>query len=167
MTFQQAKELAGHLKKGEHGSTGGLCEHLQEEGPGRRRPHDRGENPVPQRNTRFSTRSSGRGCRSCSMDWPNGPRRRSNTSSRPNGSSPIRERRSNMAGTGRSTPSRPTLRMPPFETFGDSESHAATVAHELTHWTRHPSQRPGHKLRVMQDCIGVSHTRVTSVVWRF
>lgn len=30
--------------------------------------------------------------------------------------------------------------MPPFETFRDSESHAATVAHELTHWTRHPSR---------------------------
>jgi antirestriction protein ArdC len=32
------------------------------------------------------------------------------------------------------------VRMPPFETFRDSESHAATVAHELTHWTRHPSR---------------------------
>jgi antirestriction protein ArdC len=30
--------------------------------------------------------------------------------------------------------------MPPFETFRDSESHAATLAHELTHWTRHASR---------------------------
>jgi antirestriction protein ArdC len=30
--------------------------------------------------------------------------------------------------------------MPPFETFRDAESHAATLAHELTHWTRHPSR---------------------------
>jgi antirestriction protein ArdC len=30
------------------------------------------------------------------------------------------------------------VRMPPFETFRDAESHAATLAHELTHWTRHP-----------------------------
>ena len=29
------------------------------------------------------------------------------------------------------------VRMPPFETFRDAESHAATLAHELTHWTRH------------------------------
>jgi antirestriction protein ArdC len=28
----------------------------------------------------------------------------------------------------------------PFETFRDAESHAATLAHELTHWTRHPSR---------------------------
>jgi antirestriction protein ArdC len=26
--------------------------------------------------------------------------------------------------------------MPPFETFHDAESHAATLAHELTHWTK-------------------------------
>lgn len=32
------------------------------------------------------------------------------------------------------------IRMPPFETFRDAESHAATLAHELTHWTRHASR---------------------------
>jgi antirestriction protein ArdC len=32
------------------------------------------------------------------------------------------------------------IQMPPFETFRDAESHAATLAHELTHWTRHPSR---------------------------
>ena len=29
------------------------------------------------------------------------------------------------------------VQMPPFETFSDAESHAATLAHELTHWTKH------------------------------
>lgn len=32
------------------------------------------------------------------------------------------------------------IQMPPIECFRDSESHAATLAHELTHWTRHPSR---------------------------
>ena len=32
------------------------------------------------------------------------------------------------------------IRMPPFECFRDAESQAATLAHELTHWTRHPSR---------------------------
>ena len=32
------------------------------------------------------------------------------------------------------------VRMPPFETFRDAESHAATLAHELTHWTRHTTR---------------------------
>ena len=34
------------------------------------------------------------------------------------------------------------VQMPPFETFRDAESHAATLAHELTHWTKH-EQAPG------------------------
>lgn len=32
------------------------------------------------------------------------------------------------------------IRMPPFESFVDAEAHAATLAHELTHWTKHPSR---------------------------
>ncbi len=32
------------------------------------------------------------------------------------------------------------VRMPKLETFRDAESHAATLAHELTHWTRHGSR---------------------------
>lgn len=32
------------------------------------------------------------------------------------------------------------VQMPPFETFRDRESYYATLAHELTHWTRHKSR---------------------------
>lgn len=32
------------------------------------------------------------------------------------------------------------IRMPPIEAFRDAESHAATLAHECVHWTRHPSR---------------------------
>jgi antirestriction protein ArdC len=32
------------------------------------------------------------------------------------------------------------IQMPPAETFRDAESYAATLAHELTHWTRHPTR---------------------------
>ena len=32
------------------------------------------------------------------------------------------------------------IRMPFIETFRDAESHAATIAHELCHWTRHPKR---------------------------
>jgi antirestriction protein ArdC len=32
------------------------------------------------------------------------------------------------------------IRMPPFETFRDAESYYATVAHEATHATKHPSR---------------------------
>ena len=32
------------------------------------------------------------------------------------------------------------VRMPPFESFKSAEAHAATLAHELIHWTRHPAR---------------------------
>ena len=32
------------------------------------------------------------------------------------------------------------IQMPPFVTFRDPESYYATLAHEGTHWTRHPSR---------------------------
>jgi antirestriction protein ArdC len=32
------------------------------------------------------------------------------------------------------------VQMPPFEAFRDRESYYATLAHEVTHWTRHPSR---------------------------
>jgi antirestriction protein ArdC len=38
------------------------------------------------------------------------------------------------------TVTRDYVQMPPFETFRDAESYYATLAHECTHWTRHPSR---------------------------
>lgn len=32
------------------------------------------------------------------------------------------------------------VQMPPFESFQDAESYYATLSHEVTHWTRHPSR---------------------------
>jgi antirestriction protein ArdC len=32
------------------------------------------------------------------------------------------------------------VQMPPFVSFKDAESYCATLAHELTHWTKHPSR---------------------------
>ena len=37
-------------------------------------------------------------------------------------------------------PVQDNVQMPPFETFLDGESHAAILAHELTHWTKHPGR---------------------------
>jgi antirestriction protein ArdC len=38
------------------------------------------------------------------------------------------------------TPVADFIQMPRFESFDDGESHAATLAHELTHWTSHASR---------------------------
>jgi antirestriction protein ArdC len=32
------------------------------------------------------------------------------------------------------------VQLPPFESFADAEGYYATLLHELTHWTRHPSR---------------------------
>lgn len=32
------------------------------------------------------------------------------------------------------------VQMPPFESFRDAESYYASLAHEMTHWTRHPKR---------------------------
>ena len=32
------------------------------------------------------------------------------------------------------------VQMPPFESFRDAESYYSTLAHEMTHWTKHPSR---------------------------
>ena len=37
-------------------------------------------------------------------------------------------------------PARDLVQMPPRESFKDAESYAATLVHELTHWTAHPSR---------------------------
>jgi antirestriction protein ArdC len=34
------------------------------------------------------------------------------------------------------------VQMPPLETFRDAESHAAVLAHELTHATKHSKRLP-------------------------
>jgi antirestriction protein ArdC len=38
------------------------------------------------------------------------------------------------------SPATDHIQMPPFASFQDAESHAATLAHELTHWTKAPSR---------------------------
>ncbi len=48
------------------------------------------------------------------------------------------------------------IQMPPFEAFRDPESYYATLAHESTHWTRHPraltaaSRRSASAMKAMQ-----------------
>ena len=38
------------------------------------------------------------------------------------------------------SPAHDFVQMPPLESFKDAEAYSATLAHELTHWTAHPSR---------------------------
>lgn len=40
------------------------------------------------------------------------------------------------------------VQMPPFASFKDAESHAATLAHEMVHWTKHAKRLDGDLGRV-------------------
>lgn len=33
------------------------------------------------------------------------------------------------------------MQVPPFECFANPEAYYATLAHDCTHWTRHPTRR--------------------------
>lgn len=37
-------------------------------------------------------------------------------------------------------PSRDAIQLPPYEAFKDAESYYATALHEMTHWTKHPKR---------------------------
>ena len=38
------------------------------------------------------------------------------------------------------SPDRDLIQLPPFESFKDTESYCSTLAHEMTHWTKHPKR---------------------------
>ena len=66
------------------------------------------------------------------------PSPRCSASKPPTGSLPRPAPTSATAAPAPITPKVPDyVQMPPFETFRDAESYAATLAHELTHWTKH------------------------------
>ena len=58
------------------------------------------------------------------------------------------------------------VRLPRIETFRDAESHVATLAHELTHWTRHPSRLDRNLVRAAQNSSAIEASYVGCVFLR-
>jgi antirestriction protein ArdC len=58
------------------------------------------------------------------------------------------------------------VQMPPFETFRDAESYAATMAHELTHWTKHPKRLARDMGRVKWGDEGYAREEVVALSTR-
>ena len=142
MTFRQAKELGAHVRKGEKGELvvyantitrtesrrghrrGSRAGHPLHEGlHGLQCRADRGPSGalLPSSQSRCSIR-----CSASSTPKTSSPR-----------PAPDIRHGGNQAyyaiGSDR-------IQMPPFESFRDAESYYATLAHETTHWTRHPSR---------------------------
>lgn len=140
MTFQQAKQLGGFVKKGEHGSSVVYASSFRKTDT-----NDAGEEvdqeiPFLKEYTVFN------------VEQVEGlPDRFYQTQQQPNTSIEriahadefFRNTQAEIQEGGNQafySISKDFIRMPKLETFRDAESHAATLAHELTHWTRHTSR---------------------------
>ena len=140
MTFQQAKQLGGFVRKGEHGSPVVYASTFKKTDT-----NDAGEEvdqeiPFLKEYTVFN------------VEQVEGlPDRFYQTQQQPNTSIErialadefFRNTQAEIQEGGNQafySISKDFIRMPKLETFRDAESHAATLAHELTHWTRHASR---------------------------
>jgi antirestriction protein ArdC len=140
LTFQQAKEFGGFVRKGEHGSPVVYASTFKKRDQAEDGQEIEEEIPFLKEYTVFNAEQiEGLPERFYALAEP--PKEKIER---------IKQAERFFAGTGAKIEyggnracyliEADYVRMPPFETFRDSESHAATVAHELTHWTRHPSR---------------------------
>ena len=146
LTFQQAKELGGHVYKGEHGLHVVYASTFKVKGEGNKTETvDDGQDidreiPFLKEYTVFNAEQ----CEGLPSHF--------STLAEPPRETPARIEQAEQFfanthadirhGGSRAYYAIGTdyVQMPPFVTFRDAESHAATLAHELTHWTRHPSR---------------------------
>lgn len=140
LTFRQALELGGHVRKGEHGSPVVYASTF-------RKTDTSGDGQEIEEEIRFLRQYTAFNVEQC-----DGLPERFYALAEPPKETMVRleqadrfiaqtgatvEHGGNLASYSVATD---VIRMPPFETFRDAESHAATLLHELTHWTRHPSR---------------------------
>ncbi len=140
LTFQQAKELGGHVRKGEHGSPVVYASSFTKAEAGEDGAEVEQEIHFLKQYTVFNVEQVE------ALPAPFYARAEpvTNTMER------IAQAEAFAANTGADIRtggnrafyaiSGDYIQLPPFETFRDAESHAATKLHELTHWTRHASR---------------------------
>ncbi|MFK7735159.1 MAG: ArdC family protein [Pirellulaceae bacterium] len=144
LTFKQAQELGGHVKKGEKGSPVVYASTFRKS-----EQDDNGDNveqdiPFLKQYTVFNAEQ----CSDLPAHFYELKETPSNTIER------ITKADQFFAETGAEIReggnracyviSDDFIRMPRLETFKDAESHAATLAHETIHWTRHSSRLDRH-----------------------
>ncbi|MDP1796234.1 MAG: zincin-like metallopeptidase domain-containing protein [Planctomycetaceae bacterium] len=140
LTFQQAKELGGHVKKGEHGSPVVYAATFKKKDQTDDGQETEEEIPFLKEYTVF-----------CADQCEGLPQHFYQLATPPDDTiEPIERAMLFFEGTKAQihiggnrayyATDRDYIAMPCVETFRDNESHAATLAHELTHWTRHPSR---------------------------
>jgi antirestriction protein ArdC len=140
MTFRQALELGGHIRKGEHGSTVVYANTVSRTEPGDDGREVQRQIPFLKAYTVFNVdQVEGLPATFYAREAPQLP-----TEARiahaeaffANLNAEIRHGGNQayyMIGEDR-------VQVPPFESFVDPQAYYATLAHECTHWTRHPSR---------------------------
>jgi len=141
MTFKQARELGGHVRKGEHGSLVVYASTLT------RTEEDASTGEELERSIPFM-----KGYTVFNVEQVEGlpaqyyaqPAPREDSIERiAHADAFVNATRADIShggGMASYNVGNDVVRMPPFEAFRDSESYYATLIHELTHWTRHPSR---------------------------
>ncbi len=140
LTFQQVRELKGAVRKGEHGSTVVYASTYKKTDKDDCGEEVEAEIPFLKRYTVFNAEQ----CNGLTEHFTATTPQVAETHER------LDEADAFFAGTGADvryggnrafyTIDEDYIRLPYFATFRDFESHAATLAHELCHWTRHPSR---------------------------
>lgn len=139
MTFRQAQELGAHVRKGESGSLVVYANSIAKKDTDA----ETGEEPSRRFTSSKATPSS---MPSRSLPAPD----YALAETRIDPVARIEHAKNLFAATGATLthggnrafyrPSTDSINMPPFPAFRDAESYYATLAHETTHWTMHPSR---------------------------
>ncbi len=140
ITFQQAKELGGHVKKGEHGSPVVYASTFRKKEQAEDVSETEAEIPFLKEYTVFNAEQC-EGLPEHYYRLAEQPKEKIERIERAD--SFFRSTQADIrTGGNRAFYSNEGnyVQMPPLETFRDAESHAATLAHEMTHWTRHATR---------------------------
>jgi len=140
LTFQQAKELGGHVKKGEHGSPVVYASTFKKKETAEDGQETEEEIPFLKQYLVFNAEQC-EGLPGHFYALAETPKQGMERIE--HAEAFFRETKADIRTGGNRAYyaiGEDYIQMPPFETFRDAESHAATLAHELTHWTRHSSR---------------------------
>jgi antirestriction protein ArdC len=140
MTFRQATELGGCVRKGEHGSLVVYADRIT-----RTEQNETGEDverqiPFMKGYTVFNVEQIG-GLPESYYDRPAAPKAAAERHAQAEGF--IAGTSARIAHGGNRAfyaPAADRVQMPPYEAFKDQEAYYATALHELTHWTGHTSR---------------------------
>lgn len=140
LTFQQAKEFGGHVKKGQHGSPVVYASTFKKKEQGEDGSESEADIPFLKEYTVFNAEQ----CEGLPQHFFTLAQQPTEKIERIERAETFFANTKADIRTGGNqayyASNLDYVQMPPLEAFRDAESHASTLAHELTHWTKHQSR---------------------------